>query len=78
MRSARSKATLAARSGIERTTLYRAFAPAGYPELLTVLKVLGALGLRLGCYCGNGDVSGQKVRSIARPNPEWKSRHQPC
>ncbi|HVX79292.1 MAG TPA: addiction module antidote protein [Bradyrhizobium sp.] len=38
---------IARKAGIERPSIYRAFGPAGSPNFSTVLKVLGAMGLRL-------------------------------
>ncbi len=44
---ARGMTDIARRTGLGRESLYKALSPDGNPELATVLKVLGALGLRL-------------------------------
>lgn len=46
---ARSKGMtdVARKAGLGRESLYKALSPEGNPELATVLKVLGALGLKL-------------------------------
>lgn len=38
---------IAKRAGLGRESLYRALSPEGNPEFATVLKVIGALGLKL-------------------------------
>ena len=38
---------IASATGLGRESLYKALSPSGNPEIATVLKVLGALGLRL-------------------------------
>jgi probable addiction module antidote protein len=38
---------IAKKSGVERTSLYRAFGPKQYPHFTTVLNVLDAMGLQL-------------------------------
>jgi probable addiction module antidote protein len=38
---------IAKKSGVERTSLYRAFGPKQYPHFTTVLNVLNAMGLQL-------------------------------
>ncbi len=43
---ARGMTEIARRTGLGRESLYKALSPDGNPELATVLKVLGALGLR--------------------------------
>ncbi len=44
---ARGMSKLARDTGISREGLYRAFSPDGNPEFATILKVVGALGLKL-------------------------------
>jgi len=44
---ARGMAQIAEKSGLGRTSLYKALSPDGHPEFATVLKVVNALGLRL-------------------------------
>lgn len=43
---------LASETGLAREALYRSLSEQGNPELATVLKVLGALGLRLAPVAG--------------------------
>lgn len=38
---------IAREAGLGRESLYKALSPAGNPEFATILKVIGALGLRL-------------------------------
>ncbi|MBV8851511.1 MAG: putative addiction module antidote protein [Methylobacteriaceae bacterium] len=44
---ARGMTALARQTGLSRESLYRALSSDGNPELATVLKVLGAFGVRL-------------------------------
>ncbi len=44
---ARGMAGVAKEAGLSRESLYRSLSENGHPELETVLKVLGAMGLRL-------------------------------
>jgi probable addiction module antidote protein len=44
---ARGMTAVARDAGLSRESLYRALSPAGHPELETVVRVLGAMGLRL-------------------------------
>jgi len=44
---AKGMAEIARKTGLGRTSLYKALSPNGRPELATVLKVLRALGLTL-------------------------------
>jgi probable addiction module antidote protein len=44
---ARSMAVIARKTGLSRGSLYRALSSEGQPELATVLKVLGAVGITL-------------------------------
>ncbi|MES2673814.1 MAG: addiction module antidote protein [Pseudomonadota bacterium] len=45
--NARSMTQLAKDSGLARATLYKALAPGAKPQFETVMKVAGALGLKL-------------------------------
>src|SRR3954452_17297511 len=44
---AKGMTQLARETGLGRESLYKTLSPAGNPELATILKVVGALGLRL-------------------------------
>jgi probable addiction module antidote protein len=44
---AKGMSQLAEETGLSRPALYRALSSEGHPELATVMKVLGALGLKL-------------------------------
>lgn len=44
---AKGMAQLAREAGLGRESLYKALSPTGNPEFATILKVIGALGLRL-------------------------------
>ena len=44
---AKGMAQLARETGLGRESLYKALSPSGNPEFSTILKVVGALGLRL-------------------------------
>jgi probable addiction module antidote protein len=44
---AKGMTQLARDTGLGRESLYKALSPSGNPELATILKVIGALGLRL-------------------------------
>jgi probable addiction module antidote protein len=44
---AESMAEIATKTGLGRTSLYRALSPEGHPEFETVLKVMNALDLNL-------------------------------
>jgi probable addiction module antidote protein len=44
---AKGMGEIADKSGLGRTSLYKALSPEGNPEFSTVLKVINALGLRL-------------------------------
>lgn len=44
---AKGMSQLARETGLGRESLYKALSPSGNPEFATVLKVVGALGLRL-------------------------------
>jgi probable addiction module antidote protein len=49
---AKGMTDVARRAGLGRESLYKALSPNGNPELATVLKVMGALGLRLHAKAG--------------------------
>ncbi len=44
---AKGMTQLAKEAGLGRESLYKALSPAGNPEFATILRVVGALGLRL-------------------------------
>ncbi len=44
---AKGMSQLAKETGLGRESLYKALSPAGNPEFATILRVVGALGLRL-------------------------------
>jgi probable addiction module antidote protein len=44
---AKGMSQLARETGLGRESLYKALSPTGNPEFATILKVVGALGLRL-------------------------------
>lgn len=44
---ARGMAQIAEKTGLGRTSLYKALSPDGHPEFATILKVIRALGLKL-------------------------------
>jgi probable addiction module antidote protein len=50
---ARGMAQIAEKTGLGRTSLYKALSPGGHPEFATILKVVNALGLRLQPRPGN-------------------------
>jgi probable addiction module antidote protein len=45
---ARGMTQIARETGLSRESLYRALSPEGHPEFATILRVVKALGLRLG------------------------------
>jgi len=44
---AKGMAQIAEKTGLGRTSLYKALSPEGHPEFSTILKVIHALGLQL-------------------------------
>ncbi len=44
---AKGMAEIAEKTGLGRTSLYKALSPDGHPEFATILKVVDALGLQL-------------------------------
>ena len=44
---AKGMTDIAEKTGLGRTSLYKALSPEGHPEFSTILKVVNALGLRL-------------------------------
>jgi probable addiction module antidote protein len=44
---AKGMTQIAEKTGLGRTSLYKALSPDGHPEFATILKVIDALGLRL-------------------------------
>lgn len=51
---ARGMTQVAKDAGLSRESLYRALSPEGNPELSTLLRVLGVLGLRLSVRVAGG------------------------
>ena len=49
---AKGMTEVARKAGLGRESLYKALSPDGNPELATVMKVMMALGLRLGAKAG--------------------------
>ena len=47
MARAKGMTDIAEKTGLGRTSLYKALSPEGHPEFSTILKVVNALGLRL-------------------------------
>ena len=70
-------ATLAARSGLNRESLYRALSEKGNPSVQTLAAVLGALGARLG-VAGirrpgvHAPLCSFTAMSIVRPILRWR------
>lgn len=60
-----SKTAIALKSGIDRTTIYRAFQHPNHPLLSTVLNVLDVLGLQFYCF---GEGPGRKAKSLKSIN----------
>ncbi len=44
---AKGMAQIAEKTGLGRTSLYKALSPEGHPDFVTVLKVIDALGMKL-------------------------------
>ena len=44
---AKGMAQIAEKTGLGRTSLYKALSPEGHPDFATVLKVINALGIKL-------------------------------
>jgi probable addiction module antidote protein len=44
---AKGMAQIAEKTGLGRTSLYKALSPEGHPDFATVLKVINALGMKL-------------------------------
>ncbi len=44
---AKGMSQIAEKTGLGRTSLYKALSPEGHPDLATVLKVINALGIKL-------------------------------
>lgn len=61
---ARGMTQVARDAGLSRENLYRALSPEGNPELSTLLRVLGALGLRLAIR----PVKGEPAKEPAYPS----------
>ena len=63
---ARSMSQLARDTGLAREGLYKALSPDGNPEFATIMKVIKALGLKLGTHaeCDSGQTP-QAMMSLA-------------
>jgi probable addiction module antidote protein len=68
---AQCMASVAERAGIPRESLYRALSPRGNPTLKTLLALLNATGLRLGCERLTGSRGMQ-----TSPNNEQRRWHE--
>lgn len=53
---ARGMTQLARDTGLAREGLYKALSPEGNPEFATIMKVIKALGLKLGAHTGTAAV----------------------
>ena len=53
---ARGMTQLARDTGLAREGLYKALSPEGNPEFATIMKVIKALGLKLGSHVGTAPV----------------------
>jgi probable addiction module antidote protein len=53
---ARGMTQLARDTGLAREGLYKALSPEGNPEFATIMKVIKALGLKLGAHAGTAAV----------------------
>ncbi len=53
---ARGMTQLARDTGLAREGLYKALSPEGNPEFATIMKVIKALGLKLGAHVGTSAV----------------------
>jgi len=51
---AKGMAEIAEKTGLGRTSLYKALSPDGHPEFSTILKVIDALGMRLTAVSAKG------------------------
>ena len=62
---ARSKgmAAIAKKSGLGRQSLYKALSEGGNPEFSTVVKVLGALGIRIAAVPADGSAKRRARRA---------------
>ena len=63
-------ADLAKKSGVERTSLYRAFNGKQYPHFTTVLSVLDALGLQLKVTAREGGAQSDHDPRCSSESPE--------
>ena len=64
---ARKMAIVAEETGLGRESLYKSLSADGNPEFATVLKVVGARGLRLHATAVPGAIGEQDTRSSALP-----------
>jgi probable addiction module antidote protein len=61
-------ADIAKKSGVERTSLYRAFGGKRYPHFTTVLNVLNAMGLQLKVTVRGGGARSDDDRDARPPS----------
>lgn len=59
-------ATVARKSGLGRQSLYKALSEDGNPEFSTVVKVLGALGIKISAVPMDGKLAKAKLRRVRR------------
>jgi probable addiction module antidote protein len=62
---AKGMTQLATDTGLGRESLYKALSPTGNPEFVTIMKVVGALGLRLN-YAPDAELPSTKPLIICR------------
>ena len=53
---AQNMSELSRNTGLDRSNLYKAMAPEGNPSFATILKIIQALGLRLGVHAAEANV----------------------
>ena len=63
---------IAKKSGVERTSLYRAFGGKQHPHFKTVLNVLDAMGLQLKVKVHGGDAESDHDRDALRDSQKSK------
>lgn len=51
---AKGMAQIAEKTGLGRTSLYKALSPEGHPDFATIMKVIDALGMKLRPGCAEG------------------------
>ncbi len=60
---AKGMAAIAKKSGLGRQSLYKALSEGGNPEFSTVVKVLGALGIRIAAVPADGSTKRRARRA---------------